>query len=146
MQPKRTHVSWRNPTIVALALGCLAWTVPATAQPSTFRVLCTTYGSNSLEPIGDREGHSIQAAEAACVTQGGALDGTVTTQNTLWEFDKGAGTMISSHGFSRKPGAIAAYANSSGTLTFQMTDGKVTGWLAAGKGKYLIATGRACQP
>lgn len=143
MHPKRIHVSCRNPVVLALVLGTLAWAAPATAQPSTFRVLCTTYGSNSLEPVGDREGHSIQAAEAACVTEGGALDGTVTTQNTLWEFDKGAGTMLSSHGFSRKPGAVAAYANSSGTLTFQTSEGKVTGWLATGKGRYLVATGSA---
>jgi len=143
MFPDRTYAFPRIALLPAITLTLLAQFAPAHAQPSSFRTLCTTYGANSVEPIGDREGHSIQAAAAACITQGGALDGTVTTQSTLWEIDKGVGVMLSSHGVSRKPGAVAAYVNTSGSLNFEVVDGKVTGWTAKGKGRDPLATGSA---
>ena len=121
----------------------LASVGPAHAQPTTFRSQCTTYGPNAIEPVGDREGHGIQVSEAACVSEEGPVAGAVTTQNSLWEFDKLVGRMLSSHGFTRKPGVYLAYVNLTGALTLQVADGQVTGWTAEGKGAFPVATGSA---
>ena len=113
-----------------------------TATPSA-RAICNNIGGSAPEPVGDRDGHTLQVAEASCTVQGGPLDGAVLTQNTLWEYDKGVGNMLSSHGVYRKPGAMATYVNSAGTINLVMADGKVTGWTAAGKGRYAMASGSA---
>ena len=115
----------------------------AQAQPLTYRLACNNHGPNWAEPVGDREGHTVQVAEGNCVVQGGPLDGAVLVQQSIWEFDKGTGTMLSSHGVNRKPGAMAAYTNTAGTLTFQMADGRITGWTASGKGRSTMASGMA---
>jgi hypothetical protein len=115
------------------------------AQGAAVRTVCNSHGSNWNEPIGDRDGHTVQVAEGNCTVQGGPFDGAVLTQQTIWEFDKGSGTMLSSQGVYRKPGAMGAYVNSAGTLTFQIVDGKVTGWSASGKGRIALATGSAAS-
>ena len=71
------------------------------------------------------------------------MDGAVATQQVIWEYDKGVGTLVSSHSVSRKPGAMLISVSRSGKLTLQMTDGRVTGWTANGTLSYALATGSA---
>lgn len=113
------------------------------AMAQTSKHTCMNVGPNLPEPIGDREGHAINVAAGSCTTEGGLLDGTVMTQNTIWEIDKGASNILSADGVSRKPGAVATYRATSGTLSFVMKDGKPVGWTASGKGVYTMATGSA---
>jgi len=72
---------------------------------------------------------------------GGPLDGSVVTQNTLWDNDRGTVTILSADGVARKVGGTAVYKVTAGTLTYVMQDGKPVGWTAAGKGAYTLATG-----
>lgn len=131
------------PLTAAFALLVCVGGPTAHAQAITSKSTCIGHGANWAEPVGDRDGHRLQVSEATCLVEGGPLDGAVVTQHTIWEIDKGTGTMLSSHGVNRKPGAMTAYANISGTLSFQMTDGRVTGWTASGKGRNMMATGSA---
>ncbi|MBL8343154.1 MAG: hypothetical protein JNL30_16925 [Rubrivivax sp.] len=65
------------------------------------------------------------------------------TQHFLWHYDKGTGTVLSGHSVARKPGALSTAVILQGALTFQLTDGKVTGWNASGKGRMALAAGAA---
>jgi len=69
------------------------------------------------------------------------MDRAVVTQGAIWETESSEAKMLSSDGVARKPGATAAYPNTSGTLTCMMQDGKRVGYTAMGKGVYTMATG-----
>lgn len=137
----------RARTAIATTLAALAAILPSAAfsQAPTLRTVCTNHGPNVVEPIPDREGQSLLAAEATCVIQGGPMDGAVESQSNLWHYDKGSGTLLAGHAVARRPGQIAAAMTTSGTLTFQMTEGRVTGWSATGKGRYLLGTAAAAS-
>lgn len=125
-----------------LAALCMAATSgPVGAQSVTVRVQCTNHGPNLIEPLADREGQSLQAAEATCVVQGGPMDGGVETQHILWHYNKASGQVLSGHAVARKPGALGTSTITQGALSFQMVDGKVTGWTASGKGRQTLAAG-----
>jgi hypothetical protein len=53
--------------------------------------------------------------------------------------------MLLESGVFRKPGAIATYELTEGKLALIMTDGKVIGFTASGKGRYPTATGTAAS-
>jgi hypothetical protein len=53
--------------------------------------------------------------------------------------------LVSGNGVIRKPGATVVYVQTDGKLALTMTDGKVTGWTASGKGPWAIATGSAAS-
>jgi len=118
---------------------------PVGAQSIGVRVLCTNHGPNIAEPIVDRDGQSLLAAEATCVVQGGPMDGAVETQHNLWHYDKGSGALLSGHAVTRKPGALSATVITQGGLALRMTDGKVSGWNASGTGRMTLATGAAAS-
>ena len=63
------------------------------------------------------------------------------TGMVIWEWDKGAAVMVSGNGVNRKPGGIAVYQNSAGTLSPTMSDGKMTGVTGTAKGVYKTASG-----
>jgi len=125
--------------ILAMA-SAAAW-----SQPTSYRLLCTNHGANWNEPIGDREGHTLQVGDATCSVQGGSMDGAVVTQQVLWEYDKGVGTLVSSHSIYRKPGAVLVVVGRRGTLNLQMTEGRVSGWTASGAGVFGMAAGGAAS-
>jgi hypothetical protein len=132
----RKHV-WIAAGFVSLALTA----GNALAQVSKYN--CTNNGPNLPEPLGDREGHFLLVAAGSCVIEGGVLDGTVVSQNTIWDNDKGVVTILSADGVARKPGSVAVYKVTGGTLSYIMQDGKPAGWTASGKGVYTLAVGGA---
>jgi len=136
----RTNIAMIN-GLATIALALSAGLAVAQTAKST----CINFGSNMPEPIGDREAHAINVAAATCTTEGGPLDGTVMTQNTIWEIDKGALNILSGDGVSRKPGTVAAYRVTGGTLNWVIQDGKPVGWTAAGKGVYTLTSGSAAS-
>jgi hypothetical protein len=125
------------------AAAFLATALPAWAQANSYRLLCTSHGSNWNEPLGDREGHNLQVADATCGVQGGVMDGAVVTQQVLWEWDKGVATLVSSQSIYRKPGATLVGVGRNGKLNLQTTEGRVTGWTGSGVLTFGLATGSA---
>ena len=77
--------------------------------------------------------------------EGGPLEGSVLTQQTIWEYGKEIATQVSLHGVYRKPNAMAVLVNSSGTLLLQYKDGNYSGWTASGKGRIAAASGSAAS-
>lgn len=128
----------------AAALGIVLFLSSGTlyAQSgTTSKSVCMAHGSTSPEPIGDREGHTLQAGQATCRIEGGALDGAIMTQYSIWESDKANATIPAGIGVVRKAGGVAIYQVTSGNRTLVMKDGKPVGWTAAGKGVYTSASG-----
>ena len=113
------------------------------AMAQSAKHTCMNVGPNLPEPLGDREGHAVLVADGSCTLEGGLLDGTVQTQRTIWELDKGAMTILSADGVNRKPGTTAAYRVTAGSMTYVMKDGKPVAWKASGTGVFTLATGAA---
>lgn len=128
---------------IATAVAFALLAVSASGQANSFGFSCQSVGSSPPEAIGDREGHSISSGEVSCRAEGGPLIGGVLTGKTIYEWDKGAGVLLSGDGIIRKPGATTAYRIIEGKIALIMTDGKVTGTTASGKGVYTMATGTA---
>jgi hypothetical protein len=124
----------------AAAIGLVALAPNALAQEASSWA-CQDVGNPQPEPIGDREGHSIFVGSFSCRISGGALDGGVATGTDVWEADGAKSTRLATEGVIRKPGAMAVWSGGTGTNTFTITDGKVTGWAASGTGKFILATG-----
>ena len=128
--------------IVITALA-LTYTAVLAQTGSTARLYCHAVGSSQSEPLGDREGHSINDGQVTCRIEGGPADGSILTGINIIEWDKGNGVLLSGAGVTRKPGATTAYQHSEGKITLTMTDGKVTGSTASGRGRFTMATGSA---
>lgn len=128
-------------TALGLALAAGA------AFGQTWKTHCTSIGPGTPEPLGDREGHGLSVASSVCTVEGGPLNGGITTQQVIWEGDrdKGASTLLSGDGVTRKPGTTAAFRNTAGTLTWVMKDGKPAGWTASGTGVMTMAVGEAAS-
>jgi hypothetical protein len=113
--------------VLAAAAVLMIASPPVLSQSTPYRLSCTTHGVNWNEPVGDREGHTLQVGDATCAVQGGPMDGAVMTQQVVWEYDKGVGTLVFSQSVYRKPGAMLVAVGRGGKLTLQMTEGRVTG-------------------
>jgi|SRR6516164_3271033 hypothetical protein len=126
----------------ALAFAAFA---PSAIAQEVMKFTCQAVGTIAPEPLGDREGHSITVLTASCRSAGGVLDGAVTTAQEIWEWDGTNAKMLLESGVIRKPGALATFELTEGKLALTMTDGKVTGFTASGKGRWPTATGTAAS-
>ena len=130
---------------IAAALAFAAFAPGAVAQEVS-KFSCQAVGANGApEPLGDREGHGITVITESCRNVGGAMDGALTTGQSIWEWDGANAKMLLESGVVRKPGAIATYEVTEGNLALTMTDGKVTGFTASGKGRWPTASGTAAS-
>ncbi len=102
---------------------------------------CFDVGVRSMEPVGDRDGHTIQTGGYICYAEGGLQDGALLTANSIVEDDKGVGVLLSDVGVSRKPGAMAVWHSTEGKIIVTFANGKFVGWTGAGKGVFQLATG-----
>jgi hypothetical protein len=102
---------------------------------------CFDVGVRSMEPVGDRDGHTIQTGGYICHAEGGLQDGAVLTANNIVEDDKGVGVLLSDVGVSRKSGAMAVWHSTEGKIIVTFANGKFVGWTGAGKGVFQLATG-----
>jgi hypothetical protein len=127
--------------VAAAAIAFAAFAPSALAEEATAVWTCQAVGNPQPEPLGDREGHSLDVETYSCRIDGGTLNGGVATGDGMWEWDGPKAVRISSSGVIRKPGAVAAYSGGTGNISLIMTDGKVTGWTASGTGKYVLGTG-----
>jgi hypothetical protein len=124
-----------------LALAAAA--ANAMADEVTLTANCAIVGSLSPEPIGDRDGHAIGTEQDLCLDQTGPFAGGVESSHAVWEWNGPTATLLSHAGVVRKPGAMAAVQLTEGKIELTMTNGKVTGATASGKGRWPIATGSA---
>lgn len=132
--------------VVAAAVSLAAIGTSAIAQtPVMQKSRCVYVGSTPPEPLGDRAGHALQVSTYSCRTEGGAMDGGVMTGTNIYEWDGAKAVLLTGAGVLRKPGATAVYQVTEATTTLVMTDGKVTGFTAAGKGVIKLATGSAAS-
>ena len=130
---------------IATAIAFAAFAPGALAQEIS-KSICQAVGANGApEPLGDREGHGISVTMETCRVEGGAISGGIVTGQSIWEWDKTNANMLSVSGVVRKPGAIATYELTDGKLALTITDGKVTGFTASGKGRWPLATGSAAS-
>jgi hypothetical protein len=106
----------------------------------SWKTSCTNSGAGGPEPLGS-DGRALSVASATCIADGGPMNGGVVTQNAIWEFDKGTGTVLSADGVVRKPGSTAAYKLTAGTINTLMQDGKPVGWTGSGTGVYTTGAG-----
>ncbi len=127
--------------VVAAAVALAAFEPSAIAQENTIAWTCQENGPVQLEPLGDREGHSILVEEPSCRAETGPLAGGVQTSVLLWEWDGPNAVMLSGSGVIRKPGATVVWKGTEAKVALTMTDGKVTGWTVSGRGAYVLATG-----
>jgi len=143
MRTQTPQRPWRLTKSAVVAAAVLMATPATWAQTNTFRMLCMTHGASWIEPVGDHERHGLQDGQATCTVQGGPLDGATVTQKVLWEYRSGVGTLHASHSVYRKPGAMAVGVSRQGTLNFQFTDGRVTGWSSQGSVAFPMVAGSA---
>ena len=135
--------SWLKISGIATILAFAAAAPNALADEVTLTANCTIVGALTPEPIGDRDGHAIGTEQDVCVDQTGPFVGGVETGHSVWEWNGPKATLLSHAGVVRKPGAMAAVQLTEGTIELTITDGKVTGATASGKGRWPIATGSA---
>ena len=126
---------------IAAAIAFAAFAPDAVAQKITYTWTCQNVGTDPPEALGDREGHSISINVASCHSESEAMSGAVLTGTVIWEWNGPNAVLLSSNGVIRKPGATMVYQNTGGSLALTMTDGKVTGFTASGKGDEKLATG-----
>jgi hypothetical protein len=131
--------------VATAAMTLLAAAPSALAQGKTFTEhwVCQDVGGPMLEPLGDREGHSIEVTPYSCRVETGPMTGGVATGTNILEWEKTNATMISGAGVARKPGSTFVYKLTDGKLTITITDGKVTGGSAEGHYKVMVGTGDA---
>jgi hypothetical protein len=129
--------------IVTAAIALSASAPVATAEDLTMTLTCQNVGASPLEPLGDRDGHAISVAETSCRIDSGPMSGGVVTAQDIWEWDKTDAVLLSASGVIRKPGATVVFRDNEGKLSPTISDGKVTGWTAAARGSFPLATGDA---
>jgi hypothetical protein len=126
--------------VIASAIALLALMPSAIAQESHAKIVCQNIGpaSSGPEPVGDRAGHGISVTQQSCRIDSGPWSGTVLTGTATWEWDGPNAVLISGGDVARKAGATAVSVLTEGKLALTMTDGKVTGWMATGKGRWMV--------
>ena len=130
---------------ITAALAFAAFAPGAVAQEITDTYTCLSLGAGAPEPLGDRDGHSISIGEYSCRVDSGPMSGGVVTGTGILEWDGPNAVMRSNSGVMRKPGATVVYVGTEGKLALTMTDGKVTGFTASGRGTNVVATGSAAS-
>lgn len=126
---------------IGTAIAFAAFAPNAVAQEITYTWTCQNVGTGAPEALGDREGHSIEVDVSSCYSESEQMSGAVLTGTNIWEWNGPNAVLLSGNGVIRKPGGTVVYQNTGGSLALTVTDGKVTGFTASGKGDEKLATG-----
>ena len=73
--------------VAAAAIAFAAFAPSALAEEATAVWTCQAVGASQPEPLGDREGHSLDVGTYSCRVDGGLLSGGVATGSDMWEWD-----------------------------------------------------------
>jgi hypothetical protein len=125
----------------AASLAFAAFAPSAVAQEIIYTWHCHDVGASQPEPLGDKEGHSISVNGVSCHSDSESMSGALLTGTYIWEWNGPNAVLLSATGVIRKPGATMVYQETGGSIALTMTDGKVTGFTASGKGYEKLATG-----
>lgn len=140
----KQQISGASVVVALVSAGLIAVPVSVVAQASApIKLHCLNIGNTTPETLGDRPGHSIAVGELTCRVEGGPLNGGVMTGTQVYEWDGVNGVGKAGFGVTRTPDAKAVYVNTEMKNTLTLTDGKVTGFVATGRGYYPVATGAA---
>jgi hypothetical protein len=126
---------------VAAAAALAAFGSSAAAQDNTTVWSCQDVGIGPPESLGDREGHSVSVSESSCRAESGPLAGVVNTGTGIWEWNGPNAVLLIGGGVNREPGLNVVWKLTEGKIALTMTDGKVTGWTASGRGVHVLAVG-----
>ena len=118
---------------------------PSVRAEDVARNKCQPIGPNGFQKLSDHPDHGLDIVTASCRVATGPIDGGAITAQYFWEWDKNVATLIYGGGVVRKGDAILVYQYTAGTITLDMTDGKITGHASSGKGRWAIATGAAAS-
>ena len=102
--------------VAGAAVAFAAFAPSAVAQEDIVKYACQNVGAFSLEPLGDREGHSISVGQFSCRVESGPMSGGGVSGTAIWEWDKTNAVLVSGSGVFRKPGATVVYQDLSGKL------------------------------
>ena len=69
------------------------------------------------------------------------MEGAVMTGTNIFEWDGAKAVVLSGGGVVRKPGSLLSFKVIEGSVALTMTDGKVTGYAASGRGVANLAAG-----
>ncbi|MBX9647335.1 MAG: hypothetical protein K2X57_09805 [Xanthobacteraceae bacterium] len=105
------------------------------------RYECSTIGTMSQEPIGDRTGHGLVGVQYSGVAVDGLLKEAVLTGSSISEWNGPKGTYLFGGGVHRAPGGIAVSQLTEGTGDVVMKDGKAIGTDASGTVVFKFASG-----
>ncbi len=142
----KQQISGASVLVALVSAGLTAVPVGVLAQASNVvKLHCTAVGNNPPEALGDRPGHSIAIGEFTCIEEGGPLDGGVMWGTQIYEWDGVNGVGKAGFGVIRGRGGHIVYVNTEMKNTLTITDGKVTGFVATGRGHYPVATGIAAS-
>ncbi len=133
---------------VPLLSAAVVFTVAAAgaaAQPVTMKLTCQNIGPPAIEPFDTQPGHTLRESPYACSVGGGPLDGGSITARNWWEAKGQEWTLLSGGGVLRRPDGFVLYQQLEGKLQVQIKDGKMVGYAANGRGRYLAASGPAAQ-
>lgn len=142
----KQQISGASVVVALVSAGLAAVPVSVLAQTSNvIKMHCTAVANSPPEALGDRPGHSIAIGEFTCIEEGGALDGGVMWGTQIYEWDGANGVGKAGFGVTRGRGGKVIYVNTEMKNTLTMTDGKVTGFVATGRGHWPVATGTAAS-
>ena len=127
--------------VIDSVLAFVAFAPAAAAQEIAYTWTCQDVVANPPEALGDREGHSISVSAVSCHSKSDSMSGALLTGTYIWEWNGPNAVLLSATGVIRKPGATMVYQETGGSIALTMTDGKVTGFTASGKGYEKLATG-----
>jgi hypothetical protein len=113
---------------------------PSYADPIV-RYECNIVGTNSPEPVGDRERHSVQVTQTSCVALDGLMKGASFTGISINEWDGTKGTLLLAGGVHRMPGSMAVTEAIEISATVIVQDGKPVGVTGSGKVLFKFASG-----
>lgn len=129
-----------RPLVVAASFVMCAGAAHAQGTPS-FKSHCLSTGYGPPEALGDRPGHAISVSQFTCRSEGGPVDGAVSTGTQIFEWNGATGVGESGFGVYRLPGATAVWIMEQFRNELTIVDGKVTGFVATGRGRVSVATG-----
>ena len=133
--------------IATAAIAFAGFTPVAVAQETAFKMTCRAVGEAAFEPLGDPEGHWLSVEDESCGVELGLLSGAVETGRVVWEeaHDKTNAVLVEGGGVIRKVGFTTVYRLTEGKRALVISDGKVVGVTATGRGAYAAAVGSAAS-
>lgn len=127
-------------TLVCSAIGLIGASGFAFAE-AIGRYECNIVGTMGLEPIGDRNEHSLVSYEFSCFGVAGLVRGAVYSAMHVSEWNGTQGKFLLMGGIHRSTGGFAVTQMSEGTGSVVVKDGKRVSSTSSGKVLFKFGSG-----